>query len=67
MAGADRGGKTGSLADQEPVGGDAQCGVMVKSAPTPSFIVAQTQFLLEFLIVTLDDPAVLGNLYQRLQ
>src|ERR1039457_1485154 len=41
-------------------------GVMVKSAPTPSFIVAQPQLLLEFLVVTLDDPAVLGNLYQRL-
>jgi len=39
---------------------------MVKAAPTPSFIVAQTQLLLEFLIVTLDDPAVLGNLYQGL-
>src|ERR1017187_1228497 len=66
MAGADAGGKTVPLADQEPVGGDAQGGVMVKSAPTPSFIVAQPQLLLEFLVVTLDDPAVLGNLYQRL-
>ena len=40
---------------------------MVKSAPTPSFIVAQSQFLLEFLIVAFDDPAVFGHLDQRLQ
>ncbi len=64
MADADGGGKTVPLADQEPIGGDAQGGVMVKSAPTPPFIVAQTQLLLEFLIITLDDPAVLGNLNQ---
>src|SRR5882672_2421090 len=40
---------------------------MVKSAPTPSFIVAQTQLLLKFLIVAFDDPAVFADLYQRLQ
>jgi len=28
------------LANQEPIGGDAQSGVMMKSAPSPSFIVA---------------------------
>ena len=40
---------------------------MVKSAPTPSFIVTQSQLLLEFLIVAFDDPAVFGHLHQRLQ
>ena len=31
---------------------------MVKSAPTPSFIVAQSQLLLEFLVVAFDNPAM---------
>ena len=67
MAGADGGGKTVPLADQEPIGGEAQRGVMVKTAPTPSFLVTQAQLLLEFLIVAFDDPAVFGDLHQRLK
>jgi len=58
-------GKTVPLADQEPISCDAQDGVMVKSAPTPSFIVAQTQLLLEFLIIAFDDPAVFGDLHSQ--
>jgi hypothetical protein len=41
--------------------------MVVKSAPTPAFIMAQPQLLLEFLVVALDDPAVFGKLHQRLQ
>jgi hypothetical protein len=34
---------------------------MVKTAPTSSLVVAQTQFLLQFLIISFDDPALFGN------
>jgi hypothetical protein len=34
---------------------------MVEASPTPPFIVAQTQLLLEFFIITFDDPAVFGK------
>jgi hypothetical protein len=67
MAGADRGGKTVPLRHQEPIGGDTESGVVVKSAPTPAFLVSQAQFLLEFFIVAFDDPALFGQLDQRLQ
>jgi len=40
---------------------------MVKTAPTPSFIVTQSQLLLEFLIIAFDDPAVFRYFHQRLQ
>ena len=40
---------------------------MVKAPPAPAFIVTQSQFLLEFLVVPLDDPAVFGEFHQRLQ
>ena len=40
---------------------------MVKAAPAASFVVAQSQLLLEFLIVAFDDPAMFGHLHQRLQ
>jgi len=60
-------GGTVPLTDQEPIGGDAQRGVMMKSAPIPSFIKAQAKLLLEFLIVAFNNPAVFGNLDQGLQ
>jgi hypothetical protein len=37
---------------------------MVKAALTPSFIVARSEFLFQFLVVPLDDPAVLGQAHQ---
>jgi hypothetical protein len=40
MVGAGRGGKTVPLDHQEPISCDAQRGVMMKTAPTPAFIVA---------------------------
>ena len=67
MADTDGGGKTVPLADQEPISGDTKSGVMVKSAPIPAFIVPQPQFLLEFFIIAFDDPAMFGQLDQRLQ
>ena len=38
--------------------------MMMKAPPTSSFVVAQSEFLLEFLVVTLDDPAMLRQANQ---
>lgn len=40
---------------------------MVESTPTAALLVPQTEFLLEFFIVPLDDPAVFGHPNQFLQ
>lgn len=45
------------LEEQKAVRGDAECCMVVKSEPTSSFIVPETQFTFEFLIVSLDSPA----------
>ncbi len=37
---------------------------MMKSSPTATFVMSQSQFLLEFFVVSLDDPTMLGYLYQ---
>ena len=42
-------------------------GVMVKSPPTPAFIVPQSELLFEFFVVAFDDPAMFGQLCQSLQ
>jgi hypothetical protein len=39
----------------------------MKPAPTSAFIVTQSQFLLQFLIVTLNDPAMFRRLDQRFE
>jgi hypothetical protein len=59
VAGASGGGKTAPFGYQEPVSRNAEGGMMMKAAPTSSFVVAQSEFLLEFLVVTLNDPAML--------
>src|SRR5215467_815626 len=64
MAGASGGGKTAPFGHQEPIGRNAEGGMMVKAAPTPSFIVAQSEFLFQLLVVPLDDPAMLGQAHQ---
>ena len=51
------GGKFRLFGDQESVGGDAQCAVMMEARLSPALIMAQSQFLLEFLIVPFDQPA----------
>ena len=38
-----RGGKGAPLGDQEAVGGDAECGVMVEAAPPTPFIIHRGQ------------------------
>jgi hypothetical protein len=60
-------GKTVPLSYQEPIGCDAKCGVMVKSAPASAFKVTQAQFLLQFLIVALNDPAMFRHLDHSLE
>lgn len=54
-------GKKASLGDEEAIGGDAQRGVVVKASPAATLVVAEPEFLLELLIVTLDPPAPLGR------
>jgi hypothetical protein len=54
-------GEKASLGDEEAIGGDAQRGVVVKASPAATLVVAEPEFLLELLIVTLDPPAPLGR------
>jgi len=61
MAAPGRGGKTAPLGYQEAVSGDGERGVVVKAAPAAAFKVAQAEFLLQFLIVAFDDPALFGQ------
>src|SRR5665811_2398497 len=56
-----------SLGHQEAVGRDAQSGVMVKAAPTPSFIVAKPEVLLQILVIALNAPTHLGDKHHLLQ
>ena len=49
---------------QEAVGCNAQSSVMMKAAPTPSLVVAQTELLFEILIIPFNAPAHLGGLDQ---
>src|SRR4051794_6234123 len=58
-----RGEKT-SLANEEAIGRKAQGGVMMKAAPTPSFIMIEPKFLLKILIIPLNPPAQLGPVNQ---
>src|ERR1700733_8772846 len=64
MAGAGRGGKTAPFGNQEAIRGNAQGGVVMKSAPAAPFKVPQTEFLLQFLVIAFDDPAVFGEIDQ---
>lgn len=50
-----------SFGEQKAVGGNAQRGVMVKAAPAAPFVVVEPEFLLEFLVVALDAPALMGD------
>jgi hypothetical protein len=64
MAGAGRGGKTVPLGNQEPIGRNAERGVVVKPSPVATFKVSQPQLLLQLLVIPFDDPAVFGHLDQ---
>jgi hypothetical protein len=64
MTGAGIGEKTVSLGHQEPIGGNAERGVVVKTAPAPSFEMAQPQFLFQFLVIALDNPTLFSQSHQ---
>src|SRR5258705_5990147 len=53
--------------DQEAVGGDAECGVMVEAAPPAPFIITKAEFLLELLIIALDPPPQLCQINQTVE
>src|ERR1035438_3489307 len=57
--GVGRGGKKASFHHLEAVGSNAEAGMVVKAAPVPSFEVAQSKLLLQFLVVALDAPTQL--------
>src|SRR3954470_22198735 len=57
-------GKKTSLRHEEAIGRKAQGGVMMKAAPTASFIMIEPEFLLEVLIIPLDPPAQFGRVNQ---
>jgi hypothetical protein len=57
-------GETTSFRNEEATGGDAYGGMMMKSSPAATFVMSQSQFLLEFFVVSLDDLAMLGYFYQ---
>src|SRR5215831_14403272 len=61
------GGKTAPLTNQEAVGCDAQCGVMVKSAPVAPFEVSEAQLLFQLLIIPFNDPALFGDFDQSFE
>jgi hypothetical protein len=45
------------------MGSDAQGGMMMKPSPSASFIMTQSDFLFEFLIIALDAPPQLCSVY----
>jgi len=55
------GGNCLPFGDQEAIGGDAQCCVMMEAAPPPPFEMAEPHLLFEFLIVALNAPPQLGD------
>ena len=57
-------GKNGSVGHQEPIGRNTEGSVMVKTAPASSFIMTQSEFLLQLFVIAFDDPAMLGQSHQ---
>ena len=55
------GGKRLPFGDQEAIGGNAQCCVVMEAAPPAPFEMAEPNLLFEFLIVALNAPAQLGD------
>lgn len=59
-----RGGNRLPLGDQEAVGGNAQCRVVMEAAPAAALVVPEAELLFQFLVVALDPPAQLGMVDQ---
>ena len=62
-----RGGKGASFGDQKAVCGNTEGGMVVEASPPAPFIVAETEFLLQLLVVALDPPSQLGDIDQTLK
>jgi hypothetical protein len=60
-------GKGAAFGDQEAVGGDTKCGVVVEAAPPAPFVVTKAKLLFEFLIIALDPPAQLCDVDQPIK
>lgn len=60
-------GNRSPLGDQESVSGDAERGVMMEAAPSPTFIMSEPEFLLELLVIAIDVPAQLGKVDEALE
>jgi len=56
-----------SLCHQEAVCRNAQSRVVVKTPPASSFIVTQSQILLQVLVIALDAPSHVRGVYQIVQ
>jgi hypothetical protein len=63
----ERRGKTAPFGHQEPIGRNAESSVVVKTAPASSFIMSQSEFLFQFLVIALDYPAMFGQSDQILK
>jgi len=46
-----------SLGDQETVGSETECRVVVEASPAPALVMTEPEFLLEVEIVAFDAPA----------
>ena len=53
--------------EKKPVSGYAETGVVVKSSPASSFMMAKTQVLFEVATIALDPPSYLRHGYELLQ
>ena len=53
-----------SLGHQEPIGCDAQTGMVVEPSPAATLVVPQPEVLLQVLVVALDAPALMGGVDQ---
>ena len=56
------GGNPLPFGDQETVGCDCHCTVVMETRPAAALIMPEADFLLEVLIITLDSPAQLGEI-----
>src|SRR6266853_5916239 len=65
--GGPEGGNGAPFGDQEAVGGDAECGVMVEAAPPAPFIITKAEFLFELLVIALDPPSQLCQINQAVE
>ena len=64
---AAEGGDGAAFGDQKAVGGKTKGGMVVKAAPAAPFVIAETEFPFQLLIIALDPPSQLGEINQTLE